>query len=319
MMHSLLKRQIRKFLPDTIQESELKEFLNAIESSYKNFDEQMGMMQHATTLSSQELFEANNKLREEAESQKKILESLGRAVDTLGKSAKSKKNVFYAGDFNPLSLAKDIEKQAQLLAKATTEKDILLKNLERQNEALNNYAHMVSHDLKSPMRNIDTLLNWFIEDNRQKLSDGNLAEMDTIFQNLNKMEKIINGILEHSTLESYKEERISIALHQLLEEIKSSLEIPDHVSVTFDEQLPTLFAEKYKIEQLFKNLIENAVTATKHLDQGKIHVEFKNIEGFWQFSVHDNGKGIAPQHQDSIFDMFKKLENNYNATGIGLL
>ena len=276
-------------------------------------------MQHATTLSSQELFEANNKLREEAESQKKILEALGRAIETLGKSAITKKsNVFYADDFNPLSLAKDIEEQAQLLAKANSEKDILLKNLERKNEALNNYAHMVSHDLKSPMRNIDTLLNWFIEDNRQKLSDGNLAEMDTIFQNLSKMEKIINGILEHSTLESYKEERIPITLQHLLQEIINSLELPDNVKVTYDTQLPTLFAEKYKIEQLFKNLIENAVTATEHLPNGKVHVEFKNIEGYWQFSVHDNGKGIAPQHQDSIFDMFKKLENNYNATGIGL-
>ena len=82
--------------------------------------------------------------------------------------------------------------------------------------------------------------------------------------------------------------------------------------------MPVLHTGKYRIEQLFKNLLTNAITATENCQTGLITIEAREQEDKWLFCVADNGKGIPKHLQTGIFDMFKKLENDADATGIGL-
>ncbi len=320
-MHSLLKRQLRKYLPESyVQDPGLGVFLEAIEKSYDNYDDKLSMMQRASTISSNELYEANQQLRKEAVRQKNILASLEKAIGSLtiylddGNSTdlNDKEN------FNAEHLAKSISKLAAQMAGMTAEKDKLLRNLEIQNESLNNYAHMVSHDLKSPIRNINALMNWIQAEEKEKFSEESKENCTLISQNLEKMDKLINGILYHATLGKTDEKRIMFAIEDLLNEIEENIEIPENIQIVHVNEFPTISFEKSRIEQLFKNLITNAIAASKDKEQGLVRIEYIEDPEFWKFKVSDNGKGIAKRHQEGIFEMFKKLENDGNTIGIGL-
>lgn len=320
-MHSLLKRQIRKYLPENLSiNPEMETFLSSIAASYENFDEQLMMNQRATAISSEELFVANRKLREEAKSQKKILEALEGAMASLHRNTPGSpsEQLLREQTFDPIKLAKHIEQQAYEIACITGEKDLLLTNLEHRNEALNNYAHMVSHDLKSPIRNMDALLNWIKNDDAIHFTDSSKSNIELLFQNLGKMDALINGILTHATIDSLEEQTTEVDIDLLIDEIKNTVYVPDNVSISCSKKLPVLKAQKFIMEQLFQNLITNAISATEHLEKGEIIVDVQDKDDFWEFSVKDNGKGIPEQYQADIFDMFKKLENNYSAAGIGL-
>ncbi|MBU2996691.1 GHKL domain-containing protein [Cellulophaga baltica] len=319
-MHSLLKRQIRKYIPENLKDSkELVLFIEAIDKSYSDYEEKSEMIQRAMKLSSDELYKANKDLRAETESQKKTLNILKKAINILNDS----KNVIE--DNNKISLALDpieivnrIEKQAKDIVRMTAENKAMVKNLERQNEALKDYAHMVSHDLKSPIRNINALMCWILEEEKEKFSNESKENCNLVSQNLEKMDSLIEGILRHSAIDSLEEPKIHLDLNKLIDEIKKTIYYPNTITIDIIGSLPTMYVEKYKIEQLFKNLITNAVTATEHREKGVITIDCINENEFWKFSVTDNGKGIAKKHQESIFTMFKKLENKANATGIGL-
>ncbi len=295
---------------------EMESFLDAVSKSYSDFDAKLKMIQRATSLSSEELYAANQRLNKEAGSQRKVLEALSRAVASMQDKTNDRVNGLM--EFNPQKLVDDIEKQAHKLVEITAEKDMLLRNLEQQNESLNNYAHMVSHDLKSPIRNVHSLVSWVFEDSKQSFKKESRENVELIFQNLSKMDSLIDGILRHSTIDSIQESAAAIDLYSLIGEIERTIYVPENVTIMKSKNLPKLFTGKYRVEQLFKNLMTNAITATEHKQEGCIKIDVKEDPEGWLFSVSDNGKGIPKHLQDGIFGMFKKLENNSGATGIGL-
>lgn len=316
-MHSLLKRQIKKYLPEALKEdSGLDQFFESIAKSYSDYEEKLSMIQRATSLSSTELYEANNRLNRETESQRKVLEALSKAVALMESKTESSKNGELG--FDPQKLVENIENQTTKIVEITAEKDHLMRNLEQQNESLNNYAHMVSHDLKSPIRNIHSLVSWVFEDCHEDFKDQSKQSFELIFQNLAKMDSLIDGILRHATIDSLEEKLTDVDINLLIDEIERTIYVPDNVSIEIEGSLPVLHTGKYRVEQLFKNLLTNAVSATEANPNGRVIVQAKEKEDKWLFAIGDNGKGI-PQHlQTGIFDMFKKLENDANATGIGL-
>lgn len=320
-MHKLLVRQIRKFLSAKLAEDKsLSDFLEAISKSYADNDSKLEMVQRSTILSSQELSEANDNLRETADAQKKVIESLERSIAVLntnsdGSVSSEKQNERI---YDPLALAKKLEEQSAKINQISLEKDLLLKNLEERNEALNNYAHMVSHDLKSPMRNINFLIDCIKEEDSNNFSKESSQNYDLITENLEKMDALVDGILKHATITELEEKRVEVDIANLIEEITQTLYIPKNIKVKTIGKLPILLIGKHKLEQLFKNLLDNAISATEDNPNGLIEIEANEEPEYWKFSITDNGKGIAKQYQDDIFKMFKKLEDDFRATGIGL-
>lgn len=315
-MHSLLKRQIKKFLPEGLENCpNMEQFYESVDKSYSDYDDKLAMIQRATSLSSKELYEANKRLNKETESQRKVLEALSKAVAFM-----ESKTLPVNGErgFDPQQLLENIERQTNKIVEITAEKDNLLKSLEQQNESLNNYAHMVSHDLKSPIRNIHSLVSWVLEDSGEVLVNGSRESFELIFQNLSKMDSLIDGILKHATIDSLEEKIKEVDLNALIKEIERTIFVPDHIRIKIKGTLPTLRTGKYRIEQLFKNLLTNAVTATEKNKNGLVTIEAREQDDKWLFCIADNGKGIPKHLQTGIFDMFKKLENDANATGIGL-
>lgn len=320
-MHKLLVRQIRKFLPEKWSDKiELSRFLDAISKSYEDNDSKLELLQRSTVISSQELSKANTDLLNRSNAQKKIIESLERSLAVLNEHtgnevSKDKKEV---EQFDPLALAKKLEQQSNELKRISAEKDELLKNLEDRNDALNNYAHMVSHDLKSPMRNINFLIGCIKEEDMVNFSDQSVDNCTLISDNLEKMDALVDGILLHATITNVDEKEVKVNISQLVNDIVKTLYVPSNIRVEIIEPLPIIVIGKYRLEQLFKNLLDNAITATEQNPNGLIQVSAIEEDRYWKFSVSDNGKGIAKKYQDDIFRMFSKLENDFKATGIGL-
>jgi len=316
-MNPLLKRQIRKLLPDELKDSkDLKPFLKAVEASYDNMEDQFKMTQRAMMLSSDELFEANQLLREESEQQKKLLNRLQNVINSVKATDKSATESGTLQNLEQGSLANFISDQADQLIAVNQKQERLLKELAIQNQELNDYAHIVSPDLKSALRSIEALVSWLKEDYQDALGTSGMDQIDLIVAQLEKMDALIQGILSYSSID--REDRVEhrIDLNQLVGETVELLQVPDSIIVKV-HALPIITADRFKIQQLFQNLLGNAID---NIDkpQGRIDIIARKLDQGVQFEIKDNGKGIHTDFFQKIFQVFQKLENDSQSTGIGL-
>ena len=318
-MNSLLKRQIRKFLPEEFAKNDdLKTFLDAINSSYNNFEEQFNMQQRAMQLSSEELFTANQQLREEADAQKEVIDKLKHVLDTLklyNLPENNKDNTLNL-DLDGLKLIEFIDNQTKEIVEINKQREQLLSELAYQNQELSDYAHMVSHDLKSPLRSIDTLTAWFKEDFKDKIGESGNKQLELVRENVEKMDALISGILEYSSIDKNQLKIYDVDLDLIVDQILKTIQVPNHITIT-KANLPTVKGDKYRLQQLFQNLISNAI---KYNDKskGSIEIGVEDKKQYWQFFVKDNGKGIDSDYFEKIFKTFEKLENRADSSGIGL-
>ena len=197
------------------------------------------------------------------------------------------------------------------------QKEKLLEKLEKSNNELQEYAHIVSHDLKSPLRSIDALVNWIKEDNLEKLDDTSIQNFNLIETTLEKMEQLISDVLMYSSVGSESLEKQTVDLDALIKELKNILFVPDHVSINVLQPLPKIEGEKVKLQQLFQNLISNAI---KFIDKdvGLVEIDVKDIGTHYEFSIKDNGIGIEEKFHEKIFKIFHALNKSKDSTGIGL-
>ncbi len=316
-MNPLLKRQIRKFLPKDLQSNkDMQEFLDAVNKSYTTSDDQFVMLQRAASISSEELFNSNKQLTEESEAQKEIITKLNNVINTL-KFYDLKGSTKLVGQ-DSLELVDFIENQTKEIIEINKEKDKLVLNLERQNQELNEYAHMVSHDLKSPLQSIDALTSWMKEDYADALGEAGNEVVNLIRENVEKMDTLIKGILEYSTIGKAEKTLYDIDLNVLIDDILLTIDNPDDVNITIPNTLPIIKGDQHRVELLFYNLIDNAIKFNDKKSDGFVEINFVSKDKYWQFSITDNGKGIEKQYFDKIFIAFQKLENDYKSTGIGL-
>lgn len=308
-MNSLLKRQIDKKLKGGLNDLDI--FIAAINDSYTNFEDQIGLLQRAMKISSDELFAANQKLRDEAESLKEVNKNLEFILKSMSL------DVGITATFDSFNTSDYIKQQSIEIVNINKQREELLLNLEKQNKVLNEYAHMVSHDLKAPLRSIDTLINWFIEDNKEMMNETNMTSLNLILSNVDKMDLLIKGILNYSAIENKENQDRFIDLNILIDEIFRTIHISEQVEIIIKNPFPKVFGNDFRYKQLFQNLIQNAI---KYNDKEKITVEIGNIETDTeiQYYIKDNGIGIAKKYQTRIFDIFSKLENNDSSSGIGL-
>ena len=193
----------------------------------------------------------------------------------------------------------------------------ILTQLSKSNTELQEYAHIVSHDLKSPLRSIHALASWIKEDNKEKLDELSLQNFDLIEVTLEKMEQLITGILNYSSVGVTIEKQESVDINEVINDLKTILFIPEHINVVVKNKLPILEGERIKFQQLFQNLISNAIKFNNK-ESGLIEVDVIEKPSYYQFSVKDNGIGISEKYFDKIFKIFHSLTNSKESTGIGL-
>ncbi|MFB2768635.1 ATP-binding protein [Pelatocladus sp. BLCC-F211] len=196
---------------------------------------------------------------------------------------------------------------------------LLLKELESTNKELNDFAYIVSHDLKAPLRGISSLSEWLLSDYADKLDDEGKELINLLIARVKKIYSLIDAILQYSRIGRIKEEIRRVNLNDVVTEVTELLEPIENIQIDISNELPIVDCEKTRIEQVFQNLLSNAI---KFIDkpQGKITIACTEKNGYWQISVKDNGPGIEKEHFERIFKIFQKLSDNKNSdsTGIGL-
>lgn len=197
------------------------------------------------------------------------------------------------------------------------QKEKILKELEKSNNELYEYAHIVSHDLKSPLRSIDALVSWIKSDNEGKLDEDTLQNFSMIEATLETMESLISNILEYSSAGSETSESKDIDLNTTMEDLHRLLFVPEHISIHILKKLPVVKGDPTKFQQLFQNLMSNAIKFSNK-DKGIVEIDFVEEPSFYQFSVRDNGIGIEKKFHERIFKIFHSLNKSKESTGIGL-
>ena len=190
--------------------------------------------------------------------------------------------------------------------------------LERSNKELDQFAYIVSHDLKAPLRAIINLSQWLHEDLELSLSNENKKNLDMLKGRAFRMEALITGILEYSKIGRTKLQSESINVGELISEVLDSLIPPKHVKITTAE-MPTVIAPRIPLFQIFSNLIGNAV---KYNDKeaGHIKITVSDKVSCYEFTIEDNGPGISKEFHEKVFIIFQTLQSRdrSESTGIGL-
>lgn len=191
--------------------------------------------------------------------------------------------------------------------------------IESINAELKDFAYIVSHDLKAPLRGINSLATWLAKDYEDKFDEDGKEQLNLLQSRVKRMDQLINGVLEYSRVGRLSEEHSEINLSEEVPEIIDLLSPPDNIHIEINDVLPTVKLEKTRVKQIFQNLLSNAV---KYMDKpkGEIKIGCRDDGEFWQFYVADNGPGIPEKDYEKIFKIFQMLQprDQNNSTGIGL-
>jgi signal transduction histidine kinase len=195
----------------------------------------------------------------------------------------------------------------------------LLKKVDNINTELKDFASIVSHDLKAPLRGIKTVANWIWEDCRDKFDEQTNEQMNLLLSRVERMHNLIDGVLQYSKVGRVEEGQVRVDLERFLPEVINMLVPPDNIEVVIEGKLPVIQCWETHMMQLFQNLVSNAI---KYMDkpQGKIRIGCVEEDGFWKFNIADNGPGIEEKHFERIFKMFQVLsvKEEFEGTGVGL-
>ena len=126
---------------------------------------------------------------------------------------------------------------------------------------------MVSHDLKSPLRSISALLSWTKEDFAEKIGEESLTNLNMMKDKVEKMDKLISDILNYSSIGAHQTEKVEVNTDVLVQDLIKILYVPEHISIVVNKTLPTLKADKVKLQQLFQNLFRQEVFRVSRLVQ----------------------------------------------------
>lgn len=197
--------------------------------------------------------------------------------------------------------------------------DESFSELDRKNTELDQFAYVVSHDLKAPLRGIEVASRWVEEDMGTQLPPKVQEYLVMMRIRVHRMENLINGILALARISRSNQIKEDVDVNMLLSEVSDMLAPPAGFKIDVQDDLPVLHTIRIQLQQVFSNLINNAI---KYHDKaaGLIQVRYHETEDFHVFSVSDDGPGIDPAYHDRIFVIFQTLQERdaVESTGVGL-
>jgi light-regulated signal transduction histidine kinase (bacteriophytochrome) len=230
------------------------------------------------------------------------------------------------------SMASELENMVQERTKALQEANT---NLARSNQELEQFAYVASHDLQEPLRKIQTFSGFILNRDYEELSPSAKDNFNRMQSAANRMQKLIEDLLVFSRTSTESKIFIKTDLNKLLQQVKEDLmvQISKTDAVIHSEVLPALNVIPLQFQQLFQNLISNALKFHTTHEQPQITITSREVDAadipgkvnlpekkYIRISFEDNGIGFESEFSDKIFQLFQRLHGRaeYPGTGIGL-
>ena len=207
------------------------------------------------------------------------------------------------------------------------------EQLAEQNDTLQQFASVASHDLKAPLRAIHNLATWLQEDYNDKLDQLGRDHLQTMQQRVQRMNALIEGIYRFASTGGRKRHDEVIASRELIEQAHADCAGHQHYPLVLEGTFPNIIADHTLIWQVFTNLLSNAIKHHDH-DHGTITITGKNgitgksdnmsggsasEETGWFCTICDDGPGIPKEHHELVFGMFQRLDvDREDSLGLGL-
>ncbi len=209
------------------------------------------------------------------------------------------------------------------LEQRVKERTAELKNanieFEIANAELKEFAYIVSHDLKAPLRAIDSLTKWIAEDYKGDLDTEGQDLIQTLKNRVIIMNQLIDGILQYSRISRVNSKSETTDLNEIIQYVWTLEKPAEHFSLNIEKPLPKIFINYNKIQELFQKIIQNAIRFNDK-EKAIISINWSEDKDYIYIDFQDNGIGIKEKNFDEIFKIFKTLEKKKykNQIGIGL-
>ena len=196
------------------------------------------------------------------------------------------------------------------------------QDLEQRFKELEKFASVVSHDIKSPLANIISLVDLLKEENKEKFDEETRQYIEFLSQSSHSLRNYVDGLLVF-----YRSERIlekeeeDVELKTFFENLTNLYTVDPNVEISYPTEGVLKKVNKAALTQIFMNLISNALKYN-HKDHRQVKINFSTQDDYYAFEVQDNGNGIPPESFEKIFDLFTTLDLNDRegnpGSGIGL-
>ncbi|MDN3491089.1 sensor histidine kinase [Winogradskyella bathintestinalis] len=224
---------------------------------------------------------------------------------------------------NQLKSLSALSKQVMNLLELRKSKSLLkraLKDLKIKNKELERFAYIAAHDLKSPLINISSLAQLFLEDYKLKVDDEGIEMLEMIIKSSDSLNDLIDGLLDYSRSDNISnQEKSNINLEKLNTEIEGLFNYDHSLSMILNSSLSQIHANKTTITHVLINLVTNAI---KYNDKDKVEIELgvTETDTHFEFYLKDNGPGIAVANHKKIFKIFQKItqQDRFGRVGNGI-
>jgi light-regulated signal transduction histidine kinase (bacteriophytochrome) len=197
-----------------------------------------------------------------------------------------------------------------------------LRDLEKSNKELEQFAYVASHDLQEPLRKMSTYLHLLEMEYKDKMDEKGTTYVNVAVKAGSQMRDLIQDLLEYSNIAAINENLGSTDMNQVVEKVTKTLalQIEESGAKIVSTHLPLLHqTNTSQMQQLMQNLLSNAL---KYRSDKKAHIKIyvEDLSEHWRFAIQDNGIGIQPECREKVFAVFQRLHSRsqYPGTGIGL-
>ncbi len=230
--------------------------------------------------------------------------------------------LFYSKSQMGKKLKKEVDEKTKELQERNQTLEVLLKDLKRSNEELEQFAFISSHDLQEPLRMISSFMDKLKMNYADQLDEKAIQYIHFASDGAKRMKQIILDLLLYSRANKPSDVLEVVNLNDILSDFKQLRDklIKEKNAEIEYEQLPEISTHRAPITQIFHSILDNALKYSKKDKTPVIKITAVEKDKEWEFAIRDNGIGIDPQFYDKIFVIFQRLHNReaYDGTGIGL-
>jgi len=213
----------------------------------------------------------------------------------------------------------ELEEKHHALEQAHRELARTTDELRKTNADLDEFVYSASHDLKAPLRAIDSLAGFVLEDLGQELREESQVDLTELRKRVKRMERMLNGLLDYSRMRRVPFGAETFRISDSIDDAIGLLDIPAGFAVEVSDTELVAVGPRAPLELVLRNLIDNALKH-HHLDTGIVHVSASQQGDFMQVAVSDDGPGIPAEFHDRVFGMFQTLRrrDELDTNGLGL-